>query len=61
MTGTIASFHERRGYGFIDGGSGTDIFVHHTNMGPRITTGQRVEYGTRDGRKGLEAYDVVAI
>jgi CspA family cold shock protein len=57
----VSYFHDRRGFGFIDGGLSADIFVHHTNTTAPIAVGQRVEFATRDGRKGLEAYDVVAV
>ncbi len=62
-TGTVAFFHERRGYGFIsgEGGEGTDVFVHQSNTGSPIATGQLVEFAVRDGQRGLEAYDVVAV
>ncbi len=61
LIGTVAFFHDRRGYGFIDGGHGSDVFVHHSNLATTIATGQRVTFAVRDGRKGLEAYDVVAV
>ena len=56
-------FHGRRGYGFIDGGAGQDVFVHHTNVptGGSLTTGQRVEFAVRAGAKGPEAIDVVLV
>jgi superfamily II DNA/RNA helicase/cold shock CspA family protein len=61
LVGTVIFFHPRRSYGFIDGGRGTDVFVHHSNLTTSIAAGQRVEFGVRDGRKGLEAFDVVAV
>ena len=60
-TGTVAFFHVRRGYGFISGGDGVDVFVHQSNTGTPIETGQQVEFAVRTGQKGLEAYDVVAV
>jgi superfamily II DNA/RNA helicase/cold shock CspA family protein len=60
LTGTIAFFHDRRGYGFIAGTAGPDVFVHHTNIATRVVTGQRVQFTLRDGPRGPEAYDVVA-
>jgi superfamily II DNA/RNA helicase/cold shock CspA family protein len=60
-TGTVAFFHVRRGYGFISGGDGADVFVHQSNTGTPIATGQQVEFAVRTGQKGLEAYDVVAV
>ncbi len=59
--GTVAFFHQRRGYGFISGGEGADVFVHQSNTGTPIETGQLVEFKVRDGQRGLEAYDVVAV
>jgi superfamily II DNA/RNA helicase len=61
LLGTVAFFHDRRGYGFIERRLGTDVFVHHTNLTAKLVPGQRVEFAVRDGRKGLEAYDVVAV
>ncbi|MET0578825.1 MAG: cold shock domain-containing protein, partial [Ilumatobacteraceae bacterium] len=60
---TVTFFHVRRGYGFIDGGEGPDVFVHHTNVPHTggLTTGQRVEFAVRAGKKGPEAIDVVAV
>ena len=61
MKGTVAFFHVRRGYGFIAAGDGADVFVHHSNTDTPIATGQQVEFAVRDGQKGREAYDVVAV
>jgi cold shock protein len=59
--GTVAFFHTKRGYGFISGPDGGDVFVHHRNTGSPIATGQRVEFAVRQGERGPEAYDVVAV
>ncbi|MET0459092.1 MAG: cold shock domain-containing protein, partial [Ilumatobacteraceae bacterium] len=63
QVGTVTFFHGRRGYGFIDGGAGQDVFVHHTNVptASSLTTGQRVEFAVRAGAKGPEAIDVVLV
>ena len=37
------------------------MFVHQSNTGTPIATGQQVEFAVRTGQKGLEAYDVVAV
>jgi superfamily II DNA/RNA helicase len=60
-TGTVKFFHDGRGYGFIDIGADTDVFVHHTNTRTALATGQRVDLALRQGQKGLEAFDVVAV
>ncbi len=59
--GTVTTFHDGRGYGFIDGGRDKELFVHHTNIAAKVSIGQRVEFGVRPGRKGLEAFDVVPV
>ncbi len=63
QVGTVRFFHVRRGYGFIGGGDGPDVFVHHSNVpvAGGLTTGQRVEFAVRPGRRGPEAIDVVAV
>ena len=50
--GTVTTFHDGRGYGFIDGGRDKELFVHQTNIATKVSTGQRVEFGVRPGRKG---------
>jgi superfamily II DNA/RNA helicase/cold shock CspA family protein len=64
LVGTVSFFHDRRGYGFIDAGRRADVFVHRTNISGAsvpLTTGVRVEFELRDGQRGAEAVDVVAV
>ena len=63
-TGTVKWFNDSKGYGFIgqdDGGE--DLFVHFSSIsgdGYRsLLEGQPVQYDVQQGRKGLEAINVV--
>jgi superfamily II DNA/RNA helicase/cold shock CspA family protein len=59
--GTVKFFDTRRGFGFIDRGTGTDLFVHHTGLdvaGHRLEEGQLVEFEIAPGRRGEEARGV---
>jgi CspA family cold shock protein len=65
-TGTVKWFNDAKGYGFIapeDGGK--DLFVHFSNIGGEgfksLTEGAKVQYESREGQKGPEAYDVQLI
>jgi cold shock protein len=65
-TGTVKWFNDAKGYGFIapeDGGK--DLFVHFSNIGgdgfKSLTEGAKVQYESREGQKGPEAYDVLLI
>ena len=62
--GTVKWFDPSKGYGFIVSDDGSDIFVHFTNIigdGYRtLSDGQRVEFQTAEGRKGITAVDVAS-
>jgi CspA family cold shock protein len=58
-TGTVKFFNESKGYGFItpEGGS-KDIFVHANGLVDDIREGDKVQYETEEGPKGLNAVNV---
>ena len=58
--GTVKWFNDSKGYGFITpDDSGDDVFVHFSAIEGRgyreLTEGQRVEFETTQGPKGLQA------
>jgi len=66
LTGTVKWFDAEKGYGFIKPDhNGDDLFIHYTGIqgnGYRsLTEGAKVEYATRQGRKGVEAFDAIQL
>lgn len=63
--GTVKWFNAEKGFGFIASDSGTDVFVHWSNIvgdGYRtLNEGQRVGFDTEDTEKGPQAVNVFAI
>ncbi len=59
--GKVKWYDKTKGFGFIETDSGTDIFVHRTGIPDShlvLETGQVVEFETRQGEKGLVAFNV---
>ena len=60
MKGTIKWYNARKGYGFIEGEDGKDIFVHRTSIpqGVFLNEGDNVEYETEDSDRGPKAINI---
>ncbi len=60
--GVVKWFDPKKGFGFIDGGDGTDIFVHYSSINGdelrSLNQGDVVSYEIVDGEKGPRADNV---
>jgi cold shock protein len=61
-TGTVKFFNESKGFGFIvpDDTTG-EIFVHATGLNQPIRENDKVSYEVREGKKGLNAFNVLKL
>jgi len=61
--GTVKWFDEKKGFGFIAGSEGPDIFVHYTNITgdgfKTLAEGDAVTYDIAKGEKGPKAENVM--
>ncbi len=55
-------FDPKKGFGFIEGPDGRDVFVHYTQIRDEgfrsLKDGEEVQYELLEGDKGLQARDV---
>ena len=60
--GTVKWFKDDKGYGFITGEDGVDVFVHFSAIQAEgfksLAEGQKVTYDVQQGPKGLQAANV---
>jgi CspA family cold shock protein len=65
MTGKVKWFDSKKGYGFITGENGKEIFVHFsgivTDGFKSLNEGQAVEFEVGNGAKGEQAVNVTII
>lgn len=63
--GQVKWFDPKKGYGFILGPEGQDVFVHYSQIGGEgfrsLKDGEEVEYELTEGDKGFQARAVVRV
>ena len=60
MRGKVKMFNSERGFGFITGEDGKDVYVHSTSVqdGAELAVGDSVEYEVEAGDRGPRAKNV---
>ena len=65
MKGTVKWFNKEKGFGFITGEDGKDVFAHfsqiHKEGFKELFEGQEVEFEITEGQKGPQASNIVVI
>ena len=65
MNGTVKWFNAEKGYGFITGEDGKDVFVHFSAIQGEgfksLDEGQQVTYDLQEGARGMQAANVVKL
>ncbi len=61
-SGKVKWFDNKKGFGFIEGEGGQDVFVHHTAIDAKgfktLTEGEIVSYELITSEKGMKAQNV---
>ncbi|WP_297236521.1 cold-shock protein [uncultured Faecalicoccus sp.] len=64
-TGKVKWFNAEKGYGFITGEDGKDVFVHYSSINAEgfktLDEGQTVTYNIIESDRGKQASDVTVV
>lgn len=62
IQGRVKWFNAEKGYGFIQGDDGKDVFVHYSAIRAEgyksLNEGERVDFNVSQGQRGMQAEDV---
>jgi len=65
MRGTVKWFNPEKGFGFITGEDGADVFAHFSQINKEgfktLGEGQSVSFDVAQGPKGLQAENITEI
>jgi cold shock protein len=65
MNGTVKWFNSEKGFGFITGEDGKDVFAHFSQIKSdgykSLQEGQKVTYDVAQGQKGPQAENITVI
>lgn len=65
MTGTVKWFNGTKGFGFITGEDGKDVFAHFSKINAEgyksLEEGQKVSYDVVEGEKGPQAENITIV
>jgi cold shock protein len=65
MSGTVKWFNSDKGYGFITGDDGVDVFAHYSQIKAdgfkNLEEGQKVSFDVTQGAKGPQAENIMVL
>ncbi len=65
MNGTVKWFNADKGFGFITGEDGKDVFAHFSQINvdgfKTLEEGQQVTFDVTEGQKGPQAENIVVV